>query len=91
MKKLGLIRNRHEMPVDDFIFETIDDVTDLDWLHQVSLDKLKCLSSDKLGIYVTGLSTALVAALNACRYLGINVELYHYNRDTDSYYAQQVL
>ena len=91
MKKLGLIRNRHEMPVDDFIFETIDDVTDLDWLHQVSLDKLKCLSSDKLGIYVTGLSTALVAALNACRYLGIDVELYHYNRDTDSYYAQQVL
>ena len=91
MKKIGLIRNRHQMPVDDFIFDVIDDVTDLDWLHQVSLDKLKCLSSDKLGIYVTGLSTALVAALNTCRYLGIDVELYHYNRDTDSYYAQQVL
>ena len=79
------------MPVDDFIFETIDDVTDLDWLHRVSLDKLRNLSSNNVGIYVTGLSTALVAALNACRYLGINVELYHYNRDTDSYYAQQVL
>lgn len=91
MEKLGLIRNRHQMPVDDFIFDVIDDVTDLDWLHQVSLDKLKCLSSNNVGIYVTGLSTALVAALNACRYLGINVELYHYNRDTDSYYAQQVL
>lgn len=91
MKKFGLIRNRHQMPVDDFIFESINDVTDLDWLHQVSLDKLRNLSSSNVGIYVTGLSTALVAVLNACRYLGINVELYHYNRDTDSYYAQQVL
>ncbi len=45
----------------------------------------------KLRLYVTGLSVALVAALNACRVLGIDVELLHYDRASGGYYGQEVI
>lgn len=45
----------------------------------------------KLDLYVTGLSVALIAALNACRELGISVTLYHYDRDGGQYYPQSVI
>lgn len=44
-----------------------------------------------LRLYVTGLSVALVAVLNACRGLGITVELLHYDRESGSYYSQEVV
>lgn len=43
-----------------------------------------------INIYVTGLTVALIAALNAMRKEGISVTLYHYDRDTDSYFPQEV-
>lgn len=43
-----------------------------------------------VNIYVTGLTVALIAALNAMRKEGISVTLYHYDRDTDSYFPQEV-
>lgn len=51
---------------------------------------VKDYDSGKLELYVTGLSVALVSVLNVCRILNINVLLYHYNRDTDNYYKQEV-
>ena len=43
-----------------------------------------------INIYVTGLTVALIASLNAMRKEGISVTLYHYDRDTDSYFPQEV-
>ena len=43
-----------------------------------------------LDLYVTGLSVALVAVLNAARVRGVSVTLYHYDRETGEYYAQEV-
>ena len=43
-----------------------------------------------LDLYVTGLTVALVAVLNVCREEGIKVTLYHVNRETGTYYAQEV-
>ena len=43
-----------------------------------------------LDLYVTGLTVALVAVLNVCREEGIKVTLYHFNRETGTYYAQEV-
>ena len=43
-----------------------------------------------LVIYGTGLTVALVAVINACLRVGISVTLMHYNRDTGSYYPQDV-
>mgnify|MGYP000961133140 CR=1 FL=1 len=45
----------------------------------------------KLRLYVTGLSVALVAALNACQELGIDVELLHFDRASGDYYSQEVV
>lgn len=54
-------------------------------------DEYESVNIDRLRLYVTGLSVALVAALNACRELGIAVELLHYDRETGTYYGQEVL
>ena len=43
-----------------------------------------------LVLYVTGLGVALVAAINACLRVGISITLMHYDRDTGSYYPQDV-
>lgn len=43
-----------------------------------------------INIYVTGLTVALIASLNAMRKEGISVTLYHYDKDTDSYFPQEV-
>jgi len=44
-----------------------------------------------LHLYVFELTYVVIAVLNACRALWLDVILYHYDRDTDSYYPQQVL
>lgn len=43
-----------------------------------------------LDLYVTGLSVALVAVLNAARVRKVSVTLYHYDRETGEYYSQEV-
>lgn len=88
--KLGLCRGRHELPVKDYIYENEIDPLDLDKLENTAFNKLKDYDSGKLELYVTGLTVALVSVLNVCRILNINVLLYHYNRDTDNYYKQEV-
>lgn len=44
-----------------------------------------------LMLYVTGLSVALVAAINACMRVGISLTLMHFNQATGDYYPQGVL
>ena len=44
-----------------------------------------------LVIYVTGLTVALVAAINACLRVGIGLTLMHYNQTTGDYYPQEVM
>ena len=41
-------------------------------------------------LYVTGLTVALVAVLNVCRQEGVDVTLWHFNRETGEYYPQEV-
>lgn len=112
--KAGLIRGRHELPVDDYIFDTIDDITDVNVLTNTAANKLlqmfphavittACLPNQadytdipvfcrgQLGLYVTGLTVALVAVLNAARQLGVRVILYHYDNSTLDYFTQDVL
>ena len=44
-----------------------------------------------LMLYVTGLTVALVAVINACKELGITLTLMHYDRATEGYYPQDIL
>lgn len=82
MKKLeyGLIANRHNMPVNDFIFNKIKDPTKIrnieaeaSRLCPFGNRKIKTIANDckeekyiKLDLYVTGLSAALISVIKAC-------------------------
>lgn len=45
----------------------------------------------KVNLYSTGFTSALLASINACYSLGImDVTVYHYDRNSNSYYAQHV-
>lgn len=83
MKKLeyGLIANRHNMPVNDFIFNKIKDPTKIrnieaeaSRLCPFGNRKIKTIANDykeekyiKLDLYVTGLSAALISVIKACK------------------------
>ena len=53
-------------------------------------DQLYIADGVSLDLYVTGLTVALIAVLNVCREEGIDVTLWHYNRDSGKYYPQPV-
>ena len=99
--QVALIKGRHETPATDWVFDVIEDVHDYDamckhaskFFHEALGE---CLDFDILldvHLYVTGLSSALVATLKAweemqMRYFGHQLTLMHYDRGSDSYKAQ---
>lgn len=90
--KLGLCAGRHTIDdIQGYIFEEIKDVTDVGTLFNEAYTNLKELENGKLCLYVTGLTVALIEVLNACKFLNIKVELYHFNRETNSYFKQNVI
>ena len=88
--KMALCEGRHAIPqaTDGYIYPTEVDPLNTEKLEE---DALLALSGIKeLDLYVTGLTVALIAALNACKRLNIEVTLYHYNRESGDYYPQKV-
>lgn len=90
-KTLALCKGRHEMPtsVGGYIFDTIEDVTDLFAMEEIA-DKVLDQDLKYLDLYVTGLTPALIAVLNVCRLNGTRVTLFHFNRETGDYFPQDV-
>lgn len=93
--KLGLIKGRHSIPnVDKYLFTEIADVTDVKAIEKVADEAIKALPSTLngiLNIYVTGLTVALIAVLNAVRRdERFTVTLWHFNSATGEYFAQPV-
>ncbi len=89
-KQMCLCEGRHEIPeaTDGSIFSNELDPLAVQDLETEALRKLEGLKS--LNLYVTGLTVALVAVLNACRALCIDVTLYHFDRTSGTYYPQKV-
>lgn len=88
-KTMVLCQGRHEMPVSEFIFEnTIEDITDLDGMKKII--KAKLIGVDKLVLYITGLTVAVVAVINYCCEKLINLTLLHFNSVTETYFPQVV-
>lgn len=89
---MALCKGRHEIPeaIDGAIFDSEVNPLKVAELEAEAKHKLGKLGCKVLNLYVTGLTVALVAVLNACRELGITVCLYHYDRETGSYYSQEV-
>ena len=100
---MGLCEGRHAIPqaTDGYIFPSEVNPTDLRQLNNIAVDRLMAICekeyNDKkqiigqLNLYVTGLTVALIEVLNICKMYGIRVTLYHYNRDTNDYFPQEVV
>lgn len=86
----GLISGRHEMPVEEYVFDEIEDMFrffDLEVKALSSIEK----TSDLLVLYVTGLTVATISVINVAKKLGYkDVVLKHYNRDNGLYESQWV-
>lgn len=100
--KLGLCKSRHNIQgVEEYIFENTLDPTNLKYMQEKALETINKYSSDVdylyLGLYVTGLTVATTSVINAVikhnrTYKNrVILTLYHYNKDTDTYYPQQIL
>ena len=95
---MSLCKGRHEIEAakDGSIFDCeIADVTNTEAIENQALEVvkgliLKCKCKPHINLYVTGLTVALIAAINACNRWGVKVTLYHFNRDTGDYYPQEV-
>jgi len=93
MKNLSmeLCKARHTTPATDgAIFGNEVDPMDTTGLEKCALKQLTELQAEKLDLYVTGLTVALIAVFNAARELGVTVTLWHFDRETGDYYKQEV-
>lgn len=90
--KIGLCEGRHPLPVNEYVFgSVIEDPTDVDGLEETAEEFFRNLIPNcLLELYVTGLSVALIAAINAAsKYINVrNIVLMHYDSKTNTYYPQ---
>ena len=100
--ELGLCKGRHNIQgVEEYIFENTLDPTNLKYMQDKALETINKYSNDVdylyLDLYVTGLTVATTSVINAVLTHNkiyknrVILTLYHYNRDTDVYYPQQML
>lgn len=88
---MELCKGRHETPATDgAIFETEVNPLDVTALESQAKERLVSLNITRLHLYVTGLTVALIAVLNVTRELGIEVILWHFDRESGQYYSQEV-
>jgi hypothetical protein len=89
---LGLCEGRHDIPVNGYIFGEIKDPMDFKELSRIAFESLWQYghSDCELTLYVTGLTPALIAVLNECGALEIDVTLMHYDKATGAYKPQKV-
>lgn len=87
---MELCKGRHSTPAKNGAIFTheIKDVTNTRALeHEVHCSLAYCC---KLDLYVTGLTVALVAVINYCVINQIELTLWHYNKESNDYYSQEV-
>lgn len=97
MKKLeiALCEGRHEMPVKRAIFSSTINPLDTKELEKIASKKLYELQKENkefdspVYVYVTGITVACVAVIQACVMDGISLTLMHYNKETGEYYPQE--
>lgn len=92
VQKIGLCQGRHEIgEVKNYIFKQEVNPLDVKGLEETALEIVSKIEANELHIYVTGLTVALIASLNACKKLNKKVVLYHFDRASGKYYPQEVL
>ena len=88
---VGLIKGRHEMPVENYIFENeIKDVFDFVSIENQIENFIKENKANKLIVYVTGLTCVTSALIKVCNKYNIKLILMHYNRESNNYIPQLI-
>lgn len=89
----GLVQGRHEIPqVKDYIFTNTLDPADIHGIRSLAKKSLDFLDKgDSLTVYVTGLAVALVEVINICHEKGVRLTLMHFDRETSTYFPQEVV
>lgn len=90
--RVALCESRHEIPqaVDGAIFGQSVDPTSPLKLEIEARRVIRESGVERLTVYVTGLSVALGAVINACHTLGVRLTLMHYDREKGRYFPQIV-
>lgn len=90
--RVALCESRHEIPqaVDGAIFGQSVDPTSPLKLEIEARRVIRESGVERLTVYVTGLSVALVAVINACHALDVRLTLMHYDRERGKYFPQIV-
>lgn len=87
-KVFCLFAGRHQIPGNPpAIFKDGIDPMDFYALYKTA-DAAIPADCTFIRVYVTGLTTAMLAVVNVCFQRGITLEAAHYNRDTGKYQAQ---
>ena len=90
--KLGTVKGRHEIKkVQEYVFESIPDPTDVKGTERMAYDRLSNLKRPcKIELYVTGLTMAVISVINAASALAVPITLMHYDRETRNYFPQEL-
>lgn len=100
MVKVGLINNRHPMPVQNYIFEKeIKNVFDFESIK----NEIKEFILEKVGVHTVlnhginqtdsqsvSVYSVTAALVQVCAVYGVELTLMHYDRDTDEYVPQVI-
>lgn len=92
----GLIKGRHHLPDDisEFVFHSDvpqHHICDGDYMERVCDDFVARLHPDKIVVYVTGFTPAMLALVKVCAERGIKLSAYNYDRESRGFWRQEVL
>lgn len=88
----SLCSGRHfELTADPIFHEIpVEKIMDFEWMQQIANEELEKLSGKKLKVYITGFTPAMISVWNAAQKYFIELEVLHYNKDTENYFAQKL-
>lgn len=89
----GLIKGRHNLPVNDYLIESdVSDPSDYDMMTQSYVEKLGDIEPDKvINVLVTGLTSATTTLIRYAMLSWRPLTLWHYDFATQSYKPQVIL
>lgn len=92
--KIGVCKGRHEMPCDMYVFNEIEDPTNVEVIEEEAIrffDKnFTSGLTESVEIYVTGLTVALIVVIKAAFKHCDEIVLMHYDTKAGTYYPQDI-
>lgn len=75
------------------IFEEIpkERVMDFEWMQCQADSQLEQLAGERIKLYASGLTQALISVWNAAKKYSVELEVLHYNIDTEDYFIQKLM